>query len=90
MKMSKSKYEAAEKAYPLKYIAGVTYNEYEQSIFCEGYEKGEKDTVEKAVDWVIEHIWDYVKCNELFDTTEFRGIDEDGLEEDMKTALNGE
>jgi len=70
--MSKRAEEAALKAYPVDicgYQCGckvgdspepLDYNEVKRCAFQEGYEKAEKDTIERAISWLKEHANEYI------------------------------
>lgn len=88
--MSKRAEEAALKAYPVE-MCPLNYQDlidqfggkteidvhtYPRCLFQEGYEQAEKDTIERAVDWLK----DYVKYFEIYDekgVEEFRKAMED-------------
>ena len=49
-----------------------------------------KEFIEQACNWLRERIWEYVKSHGEFDYEVLDGLDEDGLIEDFKNALENE
>lgn len=73
--MSKRAEKAALKAYPVKMITlrnqdlielfrktEIESNEYPRSLFQEGYEQAEADTIERACEWLFAHLTILVDC----------------------------
>lgn len=55
--MSKRAEEAAMKAYPDYQATNATVvRGFHRSLFIEGYEQAEKDIIERAIDWLKNHI----------------------------------
>lgn len=63
--MIKRAEEAALKAYPEKLEWDYRDMDYDPNmrsriIFRQGYEQAEKDTIERAITWLIDHVDDYI------------------------------
>lgn len=57
--MSKRAEQAALKAYPelaAEWMKVKTLQPMKRAIYQQGYEQAEKDIIEKAVNWIIEHV----------------------------------
>ena len=62
----------------------------EYSAFIAGFNWTKKEFIEQASDWLKEHIWEYVKSHGEFDYEVLDGLDEDGLVEDFRKAMEEE
>lgn len=59
--MSKRAEIAASEAYPEETRFIRDYNQLaKRQIYQEGYEQAEKDTIERAIQWLITHADDYI------------------------------
>ncbi len=63
--MSKRSKDAAMKACPIDIQATLLFGTYDvnssdREAFCKGYEQAEKDTIERAVDWLNGRSNDYI------------------------------
>ena len=60
--MSKRAEDAAMKAYPVAPFGpqNITADDCNRQVFIRGYEQGEKDTIERAIQWLIANADDYI------------------------------